>query len=139
MKNQSTDHTYTVNHFLRKRSTGPSRLSADAMGSLMYVMIGTRPDITYGVSLVGRFMSKSAKEHWKVVKWLLRYLKGSESKGLVFNANIEKGDYIEGFCDSDYAANLDKRRSLTGYAFTIGGNLVSWKSNLQHIVSLSTT
>ena len=46
---------------------------------------------------------------------------------------------ICGFCDSDYAADLDKRRSISGYCFTFGGNLISWKSSLQHIVALSTT
>ena len=46
---------------------------------------------------------------------------------------------IEGFSDSDYSADLDKRRSVTGYVFRVGGNTVSWRSSLQHVVSLSTT
>lgn len=45
---------------------------------------------------------------------------------------------VVGYCDSDYAADLDKRRSLSGYVFTVGGNVVSWKSRLQHVVALST-
>ena len=55
---------------------------SNVVGSLMYVMIGTRPNIAYGVSLVSRFMSSPSKEHWKSVKWILRYLKGTLDKGL---------------------------------------------------------
>ena len=112
---------------------------SNTVGSLMYAMIGTRPDIAYGVSLVSRFMSNPSKEHWSVVKWVLRYLKGSIDKGLVFSSNIENFNYIQGYCDSDFAVDLDKRRSLSGYVFTIDGNVVSWKSNLQHIMGLLTT
>lgn len=112
---------------------------SNAVGSLMYAMICTRPDIAYGVSLVSRFMGNPSKEHWKSVKWMLRYLKGTVDKGLVFSSNTRNDSCIEGYCDSDFAADLDRRRSLTGYAFTLGGNLISWKANLQHIVALSTT
>ncbi|XP_052181870.1 secreted RxLR effector protein 161-like [Diospyros lotus] len=112
---------------------------SNAVGSLMYAMISTRPDIAYGVSLVSRFMCNPSKEHWSAVKWVLRYLKGSVNKGLVFGSNAENSSSIKGFCDSDFAADLDKRRSLSGYVFTLGGNLISWKANLQHIVALSTT
>jgi len=57
-------------------------------------MIGTRPDIAYGVSLVSRFMSNPSKEHWSAIKWVLRYLKRSIDKGLVFSSNIENSNYI---------------------------------------------
>ncbi|XP_062104529.1 secreted RxLR effector protein 161-like [Humulus lupulus] len=109
---------------------------SSAVGSIMYAMIGTRPDIAYGVSLISRFMSKPARSHWQVVKWLLRYLKGSSELGLEYKRGEKQ---VIGYCDSDYAADLDKRRSLTDFVFTFGGNVISWKSNLQHIVALSTT
>ena len=111
---------------------------SNAVGSLMYSMIGTRPDIAYGVSLVSRFMSKPSKDHWKTVKSLLRYLKGTVEVGLVYESKGVEESCIQGYCDSDYTADLDKRRSLTGYIFTIGGNVVSWKSNLLATVALST-
>ena len=112
---------------------------SNVVGSLMYAMISTRPDMAYGVSLVSRFMSKPSKDHWKAVKWLMRYIRGSMSVGLVYESRKEGGSCISGYCNSDYVADLDKRRSITGHAFTVGRNLVSWKSNLQHIVALSTT
>ncbi|XP_061357835.1 secreted RxLR effector protein 161-like [Gastrolobium bilobum] len=112
---------------------------SNVVGCLMYDMIGTRPDIAYGVNMISRFMSKPCKEHWSAVKWLLRYLNGSINCCLNFSA-LDSNDFnIIGYCDSDYAADLDKRRSLTGFVFTMGGNVVSWKCNLQHIVALSTT
>ena len=87
---------------------------SNAVRSLMYTMIGTRPDITYGVSLVSRFMSNPSKEHWSTVKWVIRYLKGSIDKGFVFSSNAENSNSIKGYCDFDFAADLDKRKSLSG-------------------------
>ena len=71
------------------------------------------------------------------MKWILRYLQGAKDVCLTFTKS-ERFD-IEGFCDSDYSTNLDKRRSVTGYVFKVGGNTVSWRSTLQHVVALSTT
>ena len=70
---------------------------------------------------------------------MLRYLKGSCDFGLVYTASDTNSLHVKGYCDSDYAADLDKRRSLNGYIFTFGDNVISWKSCLQHIVALSTT
>lgn len=110
---------------------------SNAVGSLMYAMVGSRPDIAHAVGLVSRFMSSPNTEHWNAVNWILRYLKGSLKCRLTF----KKSDKFEikGFCDSDYAADLDRRRSITGYAFQVGGNTVSWRSGLQHIVVVSST
>ncbi|GAA0162525.1 transmembrane signal receptor [Lithospermum erythrorhizon] len=91
-----------------------------AVGSLMYAMVCTRSDISQAVSVVSRFMANPGKAHWEAVKWVLRYLK-------------------DGFVDSDYAGDLDKRRSTTGYVFKIHGASVSWRSMLQATVALSTT
>lgn len=110
---------------------------SSAVGSLMYSMIGTLPDIAYGVGLVSRFMSAPSQVHWDAVKWLMRYIRGTTELKLTF----KKDDQFEvkGYCDSDYASDLDRRRSITGYVFQVGGNTMSWRSGLQHIVALSTT
>lgn len=70
---------------------------------------------------------------------MLRYLRGSEDLGLCYHKNTEKTIEVTEYSDSNYAADLEKRRSLTGHVFTICGNTVSWKFSLQHIVALSTT
>ena len=95
--------------------------------------------MAYGVGLVSHYMSRPSRNHWQAAKWLLRYLKGTSNLKLVYAKRFEKEPEVIGYCDSDYAGDLDKRRSISGYIFTFGGNTVSWKSSLQHVVSLSTT
>lgn len=112
---------------------------SNGVGSVMYAMVSTRPDIAYGVGLVSRYMSRPSRVHWQAVKWLLRYLKGTSKVGLVYRGNQHNNHIVEGYCDSDFAGDLDKRRSLSGYVFTFGGNTVSWKSSLQHVIALSST
>ncbi|KAL2250008.1 UNVERIFIED_CONTAM: Retrovirus-related Pol polyprotein from transposon TNT 1-94 [Sesamum indicum] len=108
-----------------------------AIGSLVYAMICTRPDIAHAVGVVSRFMSNPGVMHWEAVKWILRYLRGTKDRALVFG----KGKLtLFGFVDADFAgSDCDKRRSTTGYVFTYGGTAVSWVSKLQKVVTLSTT
>jgi len=81
-------------------------------------------------------MANPSKEHWKVVQWIFRYLRGTTNACLKFG-KTDKG--LTGYVDLDFADDLDKRRSLTGYVFTIGGCAVSWRTTLQPVVALSTT
>lgn len=112
---------------------------ASVVGSLMYMMVCTRPDIGYAVSLVSRYLSNPGKNHWEAAKWILRYLNGTRNYGLLFGRGCDNGSVIQGFVDADFAKDLDKGRSITGYAFMVLGSLVSWKASLQHVVALSTT
>ncbi|KAH9751398.1 hypothetical protein KPL71_014282 [Citrus sinensis] len=112
---------------------------ANAVGCLMYAMVLTRPDISHAVSVVSRYMATPRKEHWKAVKWIMRYLSGTLSCGLVYGKNKGSCEGLLGFVDSDYAGDLDKRRSLTCYMFLFNGCLINWKATLQHVVALSTT
>lgn len=108
-----------------------------AVGSLMYAMVGSRPDLAYAVGVVCRFMSKPGVSHWLAVKWIMKYVRGALKLNLTFTKNEDF--MIRGYCDSDYASDLDRSRSITGYVFTVGGNTVSWRSSLQKVVALSTT
>ncbi|XP_047978661.1 1,8-cineole synthase, chloroplastic-like [Salvia hispanica] len=110
---------------------------ASAIGSIMYAMVCTRPDIAQAVGVVSRFMGDPGKQHWEAVKWILRYLRGTTERVLCFNGkNVE----LAGYVDADLASNdLDGRRSTTGYVFTYGGTAISWTSKLQKTVALSTT
>ena len=110
---------------------------ASAIGSLMYAMVSTRPDLAHAVGVVSRFMSNPGKMHWEGVKWIFRYLRGTKDKVLNFGG---KGLSLTGYVDADLAgSDLDKRRSTSGYVFTYGGTAVSWTSKLQKVVALSTT
>ncbi|GJR57614.1 putative polyprotein [Tanacetum coccineum] len=110
---------------------------ASVAGSLMYAIVCTRPDIAHAMSVVSRYMAHPGKEHWNAVKRIFRYLKGTSDVGLIYGG--EREYLVVGYSDSDYAADLDARRSLTGYVFTIRNLVVSCKATLQPSVTLSTT
>jgi hypothetical protein len=113
---------------------------ANLVGSLMYAMVCTRPDISQAVSMVSRYMHAPGKGHWQAAKWILRYILGTVDVGLKFErVNSGLDQILVGYVDSDYAGDLDKRRSTTGYVFTLAGGPVSWRSTLQTTVALSTT
>ena len=109
---------------------------ASVVGSLMYAMVCTRPDIAHAVVVVSRFLSDSGKEHWATVKWILRYLQGTSKMSLCFG----KGEPIlDGFTDSNMAGDVDSQKSTSGYFITFVGGAVAWQSRLQKCVALSTT
>ena len=112
---------------------------ANADGALMYAMVCTRPDIFHDVSMESRYMHNPSKGHWQAVKWILRYIQGTIDIGLKFQKDKTIFNCLVGYADSDYAGDLDKRRSTTGYVFTMAGGLVTWRSTLQSTVALSTT
>nr|GEX86065.1 retrovirus-related Pol polyprotein from transposon TNT 1-94 [Tanacetum cinerariifolium] len=86
-----------------------SKLSyANTVGSLMYLMVCTRPNIAYAVSIVSRYLVNSGKNHWEAVKWILKYLWGTENVGLVYGTNRGNHKDVIGFVDSDYAKDPDK-------------------------------
>ena len=113
-------------------------LYQSAVGSLQYLSTMTRPDITFAVSNVAKYSSKPTKEHWIAVKRILRYLKGSHNFGLLYRKSDCDTSKCIGFSDSDWAGDLDDRRSTSGYIFQVGGTAVSWKSRKQSCVALST-
>ena len=81
-------------------------------------------------------MTNPGKEYRMVVKWILRYLRGTTNQELCFGgSNIA----LQGYVDADMAGDRDNRRSTTGYVFTVGGTAVSWVSKIQSVVALSTT
>ena len=106
---------------------------SSVVGSLMYAMVCSCPDLAYAVSAIGRYMEQLGKEHWKAIQWIMRYLRGSCSVCLQFGRTR-----VVGYVDYDCVEDLDKRRSLIGYVFTIGGCAISWKATLQSTVALST-
>ena len=93
------------------------------VGSLMYAMICTRPDIAYAVGVVSRYMSNHDKKHWEAVKGIMRYLNGTRKMCICFGS---KGVDVEGYTDGDYVGDMDKRRSTSGYVFMFTRGAVSW-------------
>ena len=107
---------------------------SSVVGSLMYAMVCTRPDIAHAMGVVSRYMNDPGKEHWMAVKWILRYLRGTTTQSLCFGGS---NTILQGYVDSDMAGDKDSKRSTIGYVFTMDGTIVSWISKLQKVVELS--
>ena len=125
------------NHRLCAESGDPVNREAyqRLVGRLIY-LCHTRPDISYAVSVVSRYMHDPRTGHMEAVYRILRYLKNSPGRGLWFKPNQHLN--VEGYCDADWASSLDDRRSTSGYCIFVGGNLVSWRSKKQEVVARST-
>ena len=114
-----------------------SRVSyALAVRNLMFVMICTRADITQVVGAISRYMANPGGENWKNVKRILRYIRGTFNVALCYEGSEFT---VMGYVDSDFAGDLDKKKFINGYMFTLAGGAVSWVLKLQTIVALSTT
>ncbi|KAK6146197.1 hypothetical protein DH2020_020066 [Rehmannia glutinosa] len=97
----------------------------------------SRPDILHDVCLCARFQSNPKESHMSAVKRIFRYLKGTIQYGLFYPKN--ENFSLKGYSDSDYAENIDDRKSTSGSCQFLGDCLVSWFSKKQNCVSLSTT
>ncbi|KAL4035066.1 Retrovirus-related Pol polyprotein from transposon TNT 1-94 [Cucumis melo var. makuwa] len=98
---------------------------SNATGSLMYLMVCTRPDLAHSSSIVNRYMGNPGKIHWEATKWVFRYLVGTENRGLLYKPPKDFKLRVRGFVDANFAGDPDKIRLLTGFAFTLGENLIS--------------
>ena len=96
----------------------------NVIGTIMYLMISTRPDLAYSISLLSRFMSNHEKVHWEALKYVLKYINSSLNVGLIFEKRSDTLDLV-GYVDSDFVGDRDSRKSTTSYFFTLGGNYFS--------------
>ncbi|XP_070031499.1 secreted RxLR effector protein 161-like [Nicotiana tomentosiformis] len=105
------------------------------VGSLMYAMMCTRPDICYAVALVSRYQSNPERDHWKAVKRIFIYLKGTTDYSLYYSRN---NLHLRGYTNADWAGDWNDRKSTSGYAFLLNGGSISSKSKKQTCTTLST-
>ena len=114
------------------------RLYREILGSLVYIMTSTRPDLSYSITKLSQHLDKPTLMHLNDAKHVLRNLKGTVDRNLVFRKS-EKPLSISGFCDADWGASED-RRSIIGYGFKLSSDctLISWKSRKQPTIALST-
>ncbi|KAH9769114.1 hypothetical protein KPL71_011873 [Citrus sinensis] len=108
----------------------------EAVGSLMYAMLCTRPDICFAVGMVSRYQSNPGPEHWTAVKHIMKYLKRTKNYMLVYS-----GDELipVGYTDSDFMSDKDSKKSTSGYVFKLGSGAISWMSVKQSCITDSTT
>ncbi|KAL0279418.1 UNVERIFIED_CONTAM: hypothetical protein PYX00_000982 [Menopon gallinae] len=107
----------------------------ELIGCLVYLSKATRPDIAFAAMTLGRYCNDPGKEHWTLAKRVLRYLKATPELGIKYSRNVKQ---LEAFTDSDWAGNVDDRRSCSGNVLMLAGGPISWMSKLQSSVSLST-
>ena len=110
---------------------------AQAVGALLYLAVGTRPDISYAVGVVTRYMSNPSNAHVTAVKRIFRYLASTPTLGLTYSRDSDLS--VKAYCDADYANCVDDRKSVGAYIFTFGGSAISWSSKKQTCVATSTT
>uniref|UniRef100_A0A3Q7HLK4 Reverse transcriptase Ty1/copia-type domain-containing protein n=1 Tax=Solanum lycopersicum TaxID=4081 RepID=A0A3Q7HLK4_SOLLC len=126
MKNAKTVSTPLASHLklseqmcptTKEEKEGMTKVSySSALGSLMYAMMCTRPDIAHAVGVVSRFLENPRKEHWEAVKWILRYLRGTTRNCLCFKGS---DPILKGYTDANMAGDLDNRKFTIGMAETI--------------------
>ncbi|XP_071644539.1 uncharacterized protein [Temnothorax longispinosus] len=109
----------------------------EAVGMLMFAACVSRPDVMYAVSVVSRYSADPGQAHWTAVKKIICYLRDTVEYNIVYDGSNAEGLKI--YSDSDYAADPDTRRSRSGYVATLAGGAVSWSSEMQPVVALSTT
>lgn len=109
----------------------------EAVGSLLYISQITRPDIAYAVGVVSRFNHNPKLCHWKAVKRIFRYLKGTVDYKLEYKCS--ENSVLECYSDADWGNEINGRHSVTGSCFRLQGGLISWYSKKQRTVALSTT
>ncbi|XP_051139134.1 secreted RxLR effector protein 161-like [Andrographis paniculata] len=114
---------------------GPEVPYLSAIGALMYLANSSRPDIAFAENLLARFSSSPTKRHWNGVKHILRYLQGTSDLGL-FYPNDSRHELL-GYADTGYFSDPHKAKSQTGYIFTYGDTVSSWRSTKQTITTTS--
>lgn len=109
----------------------------EAVGSLIFAAVVSRPDIAYAVGEVSRFLNCYDQTHWNAVKRIFKYLLGSMNYSIVYKGT--SSSELIGYADADYARDINTRHSTSGYVFLMNGGAVTWSSQRQKSVSLSTT
>lgn len=107
------------------------------IGSLMYLSVLTRPDISFSVSYMSQFNNCFTKEHWCHAKRILKYLKKTKHYALKYDSKLNSE--IIGYVDADWGSDVIGRRSYTGFVFQLSGAAISWESRKQKVVALSST
>ncbi|GJU04041.1 retrotransposon protein, putative, ty1-copia subclass [Tanacetum coccineum] len=112
---------------------------ASAIGSIMYAVRCTRPDVAFAQNMTSRFQQNPGEEHWTAVKNILKYLRNTKDMFLVYGGNLKRQLRVSCYTDAGYLTDADNLKSQTGYVFVLNGGAVDWKSTKQSIFATSST
>jgi histone deacetylase 1/2 len=147
------DHKYTAleaaptpmtDDILLKEGNGHHDRDTDAktyqsiVGSLLHIMLHTRPDICFAVTKLAQFMQRPKESHLKALIRILRYLKGTQDYELRLGGTSENYALFT-FTDSDWANDVEERKSTNGYIVYLNNSPINWKTKKQSITALSST
>ncbi|KAG8926805.1 hypothetical protein FRC01_008347 [Tulasnella sp. 417] len=135
------NHQFTIEDSPEKDSDDQRQMAKvpylEAIGSLMYLMLGTRPDLAYAIGKLSRFGTNPGPKHWKAVKRVLRYVKGTLNYGITLGGS-PASPILTGYSDASFQDCPDTSQSTSGYVFYFGDAPISWSSKRQGIVTNST-
>ena len=144
MENANISHTPTEPSKQLQKATdsnipNPNTPYRQAIGSLMYIALSTRPDIATALNKAAQHSINHDESHWIAVKRIFRYLKGTFNLALTLGNTKNNDMKLTAACDSDWAGDTDDRKSTTGYLFFLNDGLISWQSRKQNTVATSST
>ena len=128
---------YDANTHLMKNRGDPVGQAeyAQIIGSLMHLMNFSRPDIAYAVCRLSRYTHNPNNDHWSALARLMKYLRGTMNYGILYSGFPV---VLEGYSDANWISDSDEIKSTSGYVFTLGGGVVTWKSSKQTLIASST-
>ena len=112
---------------------------ASAIGSIMYAVRCTRPDVAFAQNITSRFQQNPGELHWTAVKNILKYLRNTKDMFLVYGGDMKRELRVSCYTDAGYLTDADDLKSQTGYVFVLNGGAVDWKSTKQSIYATSST
>ena len=114
---------------------------ATIIGAIGYAAMLTQPDIQEAYQILSKFTANPGAVHWASAKRVLRYLNGTRDLGITYTATDRNGILITsvGYCDADFAGDVDDRKSVSGHTYLLGGGAILWNSKKQTTTALSST
>ena len=112
---------------------------ASAVGSIMYAVKCTRPDVAFAQNMTSRYQQNPGEDHWHAVKGIIKYLRNTKDMFLVYGGNPDAELDVTGYCDASFETDKDDTKSQTGYVFVINGGAVDWRSKKQTTIAMSAT
>jgi len=110
-----------------------------ALGSLIYPMLGTHPDLSYAIAALSRHTANPGPDHQRALERMFRYLQATSNHQLVLGHGSSGNSTLLGYTDANWASNINDRKSTSGYVFKLGSGAISWSSKKQATVMLSST